>query len=130
MLILLIQILHLKFYCQCLNSKQGRFLQQFFLLLAQQLNFLLVYINVKWNILKIERLKALKLESGKNLFNLRRIEMGRISKSYRFKRDTIDKLEDIQISIENDLGTKISATAAIEILINKYHNENIKITPK
>lgn len=56
--------------------------------------------------------------------------MGRISKSYRFKRDTIDKLEDIQISIENDLGTKISATAAIEILINKYHNENIKITPK
>lgn len=39
MLILLIQILHLKFYCQCLNSKQERFLQQFFLLLAQHPNF-------------------------------------------------------------------------------------------
>ena len=52
--------------------------------------------------------------------------MERIAKSYRFKKESVDKLEAIQVALEQELGTKISATAAIEILINKYHNEHIK----
>lgn len=52
--------------------------------------------------------------------------MERVSKSYRFKKDSVDKLEVIRAAMEKELGSKISATAALEILINKYHSEYIK----
>lgn len=46
-------------------------------------------------------------------------------KSYRFQQETIDKLEKVRKSIEEDLGTRITASAALEILINKYYKEHI-----
>lgn len=52
--------------------------------------------------------------------------MERVAKSYRFKKDSVDKLEIVRAAIEHDLGIKISATAAIEFLINKYHTNHIK----
>jgi len=52
--------------------------------------------------------------------------MERVAKSYRFKKESVDKLEEIRAAVESDLGMKISATAAIEFLINKYHADHIK----
>lgn len=49
-----------------------------------------------------------------------------LPKSYRFQKETVDKLEEVRGYIEKDLGTRINATAALEILITKYHNEYIK----
>lgn len=47
-------------------------------------------------------------------------------RSYRFQQATIDKMEEVREHIEKDLGTKISATSALEILITKYHKEYIQ----
>lgn len=47
-------------------------------------------------------------------------------RSYRFQQQTLDKLEEIRDFIEKDLGTKINATSALEIIITRYHKEHIK----
>lgn len=49
--------------------------------------------------------------------------MERISKTYRFKKETVEHLEAVRESIEKELGMKVSSTAAIEILINKAYKE-------
>ncbi|HLS36612.1 MAG TPA: hypothetical protein VK061_10255 [Bacillota bacterium] len=48
----------------------------------------------------------------------------RVAKTYRFKSETVDQLETVRAMLEEKLGMKVSATAAIEYLINNYYREN------
>lgn len=45
--------------------------------------------------------------------------MERISKTYRFKKETVEQLEVLREKLEKQLGIKMSATSTIEYLINK-----------